>query len=161
MWTAVKLDGSWYLCDPTWNDPIYAYEGGTNATRDYSTKEYLMKADQASHIASTTYVVPPEISDSDYLVEEYGLTEDGRISGYEIGIGRMMIVLYDQDKMIGFGFCEAVQYGSDADGEEQVYIHYPPDFDRALLGQADRVVRIHVGETSWVPVSQLNVITRM
>jgi len=73
----------------------------------------------------------------------------------------MMIVLYDEGKMIGFDFCEAVRYGSDADGEEQVYIHYPPDFDRTLLEQAGRVVRIHIGETSWVPVSQLNVITRM
>ncbi len=30
-WNAVRLDGEWYLCDPTWSSGLYSQDGGTFA----------------------------------------------------------------------------------------------------------------------------------
>jgi len=48
MWAAVKLDGLWYFCDPTWDDPVH-YPNQTESTKNTSTGEYLLIGQPASH----------------------------------------------------------------------------------------------------------------
>lgn len=54
MWVAVKLDEFWYVCDPTWNDPLY----GEGVDKDFSSREYLLVNQPMGHFVDMQFVTP-------------------------------------------------------------------------------------------------------
>ncbi len=65
MWNYVKFGSRWYLCDPTWNDPLYAGGDGELYDEDESTQEYFLVAARADHVPDGTMLLP-ELSGEDF-----------------------------------------------------------------------------------------------
>jgi len=160
MWTAIKLEGSWYFCDPTWDDPVNL-EDGTDW--NYSFRDYLLRDCPNSHQASSEKLGVPKLSKTPYFAIEneetvadgWIVTDENVLTGFEAGSGAMMIVLYDENgKMLDLGFCEkSIQWG------ENEWLYLAPTFEAADLAQATRIVRINVGDmTAWSPLQMLKAI---
>ena len=54
MWTAVKLDKFWFVCDPTWDDPLY----GAGVDKDFSCRKYFLVNQPAGHFVGMQFVTP-------------------------------------------------------------------------------------------------------
>ena len=145
MWNMVQLEGVWYFCDPTWDDPnIIDGETGTTTSSTESRKEYFLVAQPISHQPENTWALP-ELSKNGYFT--WTVSGDG-FTGSEIGEGRMLIILFGEgNKMLAVDFCERTAW----EGEE--YIHTPPAFDTTLLNRAAKIVRINVEEDGWIPLA--------
>lgn len=63
MWNAVRLDGEWYVIDPTHNDPVINSAGDT---RDYSSREYFLVKERAAY-RPNMLLCTPKITKSDYF----------------------------------------------------------------------------------------------
>ena len=168
MWVAIKMeDGEWYLCDSTWNDPLYGYG---DPDRMYSVRNYLLTAEQKSHWIppNEAELGSPELSDQSYFAANETTVEktmttwtatNESFTGFEAGSGAMMIVLYDENgKMLDLGFCEkSTQWGEDE------WLYLAPTFDADVLEEAARIVRINVNggavdTFNWAPLTALKPI---
>ena len=144
MWAAVKLDGLWYFCDPTWDDPVY-YKDRPESTMNTSTQKYLLTTQPASHLTGQELIAPP-IADEPYAYDPpKGFVVNqttGELSGTETSTEqvRMLVALYDKNhRMIACGVCEEK---TETSGDQTtVYIYSAPDFDVNDVKTAYRVVR--------------------
>ncbi|MBR5536533.1 MAG: hypothetical protein IKU58_01370 [Clostridia bacterium] len=149
MWAAVKLDGQWYFCDPTWDDP--------NTDEDswnYSTREYLLTPQPGSHNNWSEPVLGrPRIVSSAYIQpmsKDFGWMASGNTPvGYEIGSGTMLIALYDEDgRFLTMGTCSSIQW------DWTDYIYLAPNFSEAVLEQTGSIVRFNLNNTvNWAPAA--------
>lgn len=152
MWTAVRLDGSWYLCDPTFDDPIIS--GGT--TRNYSSRNYFLTAQTDGRVVDLA-LATPVISDSNYF-SGWSLTESA-LTGGEKSTGRLLMALYTQDgQMLACGVCTAFEWSVNDWTGAVSYMYVAPEFDGELLAQAARAVRFRLNDSTLAPLSQTSVI---
>lgn len=162
MWNVVRLNGTWYFCDPTWDDPVY--EGGS---LEYSSREYLLTDQPAGHFTDMQFATPEcgtkyftfDASDVDQIIDEleedanfegsdtWEKTENG-ISGYEVGKGTMMVALYDDGQMLGIVTCQVVYEGW---RESDWNVYSISGIDAELLSKADKIVRFNM-DTSYSPI---------
>lgn len=156
MWNAIKLDGAWYFCDTTWNDP--------NADEDsweYSTRTYLLSAPASTH--ATSYY--PALGTPTLSYQAYGQPiaansgwqatgSENRVGGYELGSKIMLLAVYDTEgRLLDLGVCQSVQWNSSS------WIYVSPAFDEETLEQAGRIVRINLSDLDgWKPWSTLKTI---
>lgn len=145
MWTAVQLDGTWYFCDPTFDDPVYT----SGSVNDYSTRNYFLTAEQTSHAAYTD-LTPPPLSAAGYFSGDWAVS-GGSITGGEQFSGRdatMGIALYDSaGRMLQYGTCTAIQWRSG-----RMYV--APELDAALVESAGRITRFRLSESTGVPLTE-------
>lgn len=150
MWTAVKLEGEWYFCDPTWDDP-----GRDDYSAGYSCREYLLTVQPYSH--STQYYPTlglPALSDTAYgfpMAESFGWSADTDCAplGYEVGTGTMIIALYDgEGRFLTMDACDSMIW----DWRNSIYL--APEFSDEVLEQAAFAVRFNLRDTvNWVPAA--------
>lgn len=156
MWNAIKLDGVWYFCDPTWDDPNRDEESW-----DYSIRTYLLSAPAATHAISYYPAIgTPTLSSKAYsqpITAAAGWRAEGtknRVGGYELGSKIMILAIYDvKGKLLELGTCQSVQW----DGNSWIYVS--PAFAEETLEQAGRIVRINLSDLdSWKPWNALKTI---
>ena len=128
-WTAVRLDGKWYVADPTWDDPVY----GGIATQAYSTKDYFLVSRSSSHSPSMI-LTSPEISDTGYFAASGWVRSTDAVTGFQKSSSSvMMIALYDENgKMLDVRTCPSFRWGYSS------YMYLAPDFDTAVLQKATK-----------------------
>lgn len=142
MWAAVRLDGTWYFCDPTFDDPII-----NSGSRDYSTRNYFLTAAKATHTASMS-LTPPPLSGTGYFSSGWAVS-GGSITGGEqtSSDASMGIALYDSTgRMLQYGICTAIRWGSGG----RMYV--APELDAALVKSAGRIARFCVSGTTGAPL---------
>ena len=159
MWVAARIDGEWYVVDPTWDDPTI--DGGP--TGNYSTRAYFLVDQPAdpAHTVNMTYVDPPAISGSDYFTSEGWSVSGSVIAGGETGGSSetFWIALYDSaGKMIDCGQCTSFYWTTDYDGETMMNI--APAFSASTMGDAAKIVRFRVDSGSWAAAIPEKEITR-
>ena len=150
MWAAVKLDGTWYFCDPTWNDP-----GRDEESAFCSTREYLLTYLPYSH--SMTYYEAfglPVLSEVSYgapMKNDFGWSAatDHTPLGYEVGSGTMIIALYDQEgRFLTMGACSSIRW----DWYENIYL--APAFSDDVLAKTGSIVRFCLTDAvNWKPAA--------
>lgn len=144
MWTAVQLDGTWYFCDPTFDDPIY--NGGS---LNYSVRSYFLAAPPSGHIAYKD-LTPPPLSGTGYFTGGWAVS-GGSITGGEQpsrSDASMGIALYDSaGRMLQYGTCTAIKWGSGG----RMYV--APELDAALVKSAERIARFCVSGTTGAPLT--------
>ena len=73
-WCAARLDGEWYLIDPTWGDPQFLDEDGSSYDAGRIDYDYFCVTTRdmgPSHVPTAPYAVPPCTSMADnYYVRE-------------------------------------------------------------------------------------------
>lgn len=150
MWAAVKLDGQWYFCDPTWDDP-----GSDNTSMDFSVRDYLLTSQPSSH-GSQYYpsLGLPRISYSAYQIpmkNDFGWSAaaDHTPLGYEVGNGTMIIALYDQDgRFLTMGACSSIRW----DWYDNIYL--APAFSDDVLAETGSIVRFCLTDAvNWKPAA--------
>lgn len=156
MWNAIKLDGVWYFCDPTWDDP-----NSDEDSWDYSIRTYLLSAPAATHAISYYPAIgTPTLSSKAYsqpITAAAGWQAEGtksRVGGYELGSKIMILAIYDaKGKLLELGTCQSVQWDSGS------WIYVSPAFAEETLEQAGRIVRINLSDLdSWKPWNALKTI---
>lgn len=148
MWAVVKLDGKWYFCDPTWDDP-----GTDGSSWEYSIREYLLTYQPSSH-GSQYYPTLglPQVTSASYgapMSAAFGWsTDDSTPVGYEIGSGgTMLIALYDDGgRFLAMGACDSMVW----DWNKRIYL--APHFSDEVLREAASAVRFQLKDTvNWAP----------
>ncbi len=144
MWTAVQLDGIWYFCDPTFDDPIV--NGGS---RDYSTRNYFLTDPPNSHAAAMS-LTPPPLSETGYFNDGWAVSGGSIAGGEKISSSdaTVGIALYDSTgRMLHYAACTAIKWG--AGGE----LFVAPELDAALVKSAGRIARFCVSGTTGAPLN--------
>ncbi len=164
MWAAVKLNGSWYFCDPTWDDP-----NSDENSWNYSRRSHLLTVQPNTHSVEDRYALgTPPISSIPHFEQnkvftnsgsyfesvvpsKWQLDEQDGVCGLEIGRDTMVIALYGKGgKFLEIGTCRAMQWSA------YEYIYLAPSFDRDILEQAETACRINVTDTvTWIPVEAI------
>ena len=132
-WTAVRLDGKWYVADPTWDDPIY----NGSATKAYSSRNYFLVSQPAGYTPSTDTLISPEISETEYFVSGWQRNANS-ITGCQKSIGgTLLIALYGENgKMLDVGTCYAFPW------KNSMYMYIAPEFSASVLQKAAKATCI-------------------
>lgn len=143
MWNAVRLDGIWYLCDPTWNDP--------DSLGDNSMRNYFLTTSDGSHTVSMS-LNTPELTETGYFLD--WSCANGALSGCErSSSGNMLIALYDEnDRMIACDFCP--QFYWTGSGNAAINMNIAPEFSSSELSHAAYAVRFWVDGATMTPVNE-------
>ena len=143
MWTAVQVDGAWYLCDPAWNDPLYRNaQTGRTTQKDFSVRTYFLTAQSAEYVRDSVLAYPT-MAEKDYFTD-WDLTTDALL-GSEVGNNRMMIVLYDANgNMIARENCPRFYWTGE--GGNATYRCIAPSFSAEALGRTVRAARVYVND---------------
>ncbi|MBQ9133368.1 MAG: hypothetical protein IJX64_02415 [Clostridia bacterium] len=141
-WTAVRLDGKWYVADPTWDDPNYP----DGSSKNFSTRNYFLVSQPTNYTPSSEILQSPEISDTGYFADGF-VRSSTEITGGEVVLGgTVLIALYDEnDRMLDVGTCLTLPWGA---GKQMCLA---PAFSSALLQKTATAARF-VLDDSWSPV---------
>lgn len=172
MWTVVRLNGTWYFCDPTWNDPLFK-KGNETYDKDFSSREYLLTDQPAGHFAQMQFTIPEcgtnyfsfDAADVDWIIANLDVNSnyedsdtwertDDSISGYEVGKGTMMVALYDDGRMLGIVECEVAYEDWRGSGWN---VYSISGIDPEMLAQADEIVRFNT-DTTYAPIGAVREI---
>lgn len=143
MWTAVQLGGTWYFCDPTFDDPVVSGSGGSWS---YSSRNYFLTAAPSSHTASMP-LTPPPLSGTGYFTD-WAVSGGSITGGEQYGSNAAMaIALYDSaGRMLTCGPCAAVQWGTG-------WMYLAPELNGAAVRAAARITRFCVSNTTGAPLT--------
>lgn len=143
MWNAVRLDGVWYTVDSTWNEVSYA--GVQNVDDIYSSRTYFLTAvpTDEDHMLQQLLPAPP-VSNVPYFTD-WAITADGLRGGERVS-GSCWIALYTgEGKLLDCRPCGRIPWGIGT------FMQLAPDFERADLQQAGRIVRFCLKPGGWIP----------
>lgn len=154
MWTVVQLDGVWYFCDPTWDDPT----GGDGST----TREYFLTAQPSSHVPNEGLAVPTVSSTGYFERGSLYRTASGGIAGGETAnSGTMLIALYDgEGRLIACDTCTAMEWpdGYSIYWRSTTQMYFAPDFTAAQLARAAAVRRFLLADGTLIPCKEAALI---